>query len=452
LNQSTFRSWHEICINARLFAGQMHAKQAVNSLPTVVVVMIQETGSRLTAFDSKQEARTRPFLRRSSPAVPCFEASCRVQQSAPSVSWDLIERGLAQRFEALQVFMERIAGGRVLPASLQISTDSAIGGQLRRLIPGSFGSYAASQVGALWTWFGSTDLLLTADGSISVVDQDFSLPTGLERLSGAAGCSMEAAADAVRTALFPDGVNVGGEEAFMLEPPHPGAAGEGNAFLARCMQIDRVHRGVVRAESGGLKVLRNGRWATVRSLVRRVEDELLDPNCLHPTSLVGVPGLVDLWSGGRLSLVNAPGSGLFRLRSLLRIIPVMIREFLGQEPLLNTVEVLDLNRPSDLERVLRHPQGYMLRPIDPLDSIRSCCGRTAEAAELERVLERVRRTPGGWCARSLLPRTISGDNFRVFASNTDRFRILPMGLLRSSEADGGASPLIPADAAVNLLT
>jgi uncharacterized circularly permuted ATP-grasp superfamily protein len=131
---------------------------------------------------------------------------------------------------------------------------------------------------------------------------------------------------------------------------------------------------------------------------------------------------------------------------------MMIREFLGQEPLLNTVEVLDLSRTSDLERVLRHPQGYMLRPIDPLDSIRSCCGRTAEPAELERVLERVRQTPGGWCARSLLPRTISGENFRVFASNTDRFRILPVGLLRSSEADGGASPLIPADAEVNLLT
>ena len=440
--------------------------------------MIQKTATPTTTSDCDLDSRSRVFFRRSGNDLPVFRADdlawSKREQSAPqklplvvssvprgfrqenlqpvqSVSWDLVERGLMQRFEALQVLMERLAAGRALPASLQITGNSELGKQFRLLAPGPLNPHRPPASGASWTWFGATDLVLTPDGGIHVLDQDFSLPTGLERLAGASGCSLEAAEQVVRTALFPDGVHCSGEPSVMLEPTHPGAAETANSFLARCLQIERVHRGHARADNGGFRVLRNGRWDVVRSVVRRVEDELLDPNCLRPNSLVGVPGLMGRWSAGRLSLFNAPGSGLFRLRSLIRRMPLLIRELLAEEPVLKTAEVLEFECEHDAARVLRQPHEFVLRPIDPLDSIRSCCGRTAGAAELERVLEQVRKQPARWCARRLLPGASTGQHFRVFASSTDRFRILPAGLMRKSEADGGASPLIPTEAEVTLL-
>jgi uncharacterized circularly permuted ATP-grasp superfamily protein len=427
--------------------------------------MIQGIDASFILRDTGMDVPNRVFLGRRGADLPYFRAAAQIVDQSESpvggsgapvesesgVQWDQLGEGIKQRFEAMQIFMELLLKGRKLPESLRIPVDSVLFRRMRHLAGGLSGHCRGPVGEAAWTWFGATDFALRPDGELCVVDQDFSLPSGLERLSEVSGYSAGKFVQFVRRELFPDGVHCGGEPALMLEPAHAGSAGAANGFLAECLQVERVHRGLLRVERGGLRVLREGRWDTVRFLVRRIDDDLLDPNFFRPDSLVGVPGLVRHWCAGSLTVFSAPGSGLFRQRAIVSRVPQMIREFLGESPRLRTVEQLEFDRESDLAAVERQPQQYMFRPNDPLEAVRPCCGRTASADELNRILERIRSASGDWCARPLRPNLVAGLHFRVFASMTDRFRILPLGLARRCDLDGGAPALIPAECPISLL-
>ena len=43
-------------------------------------------------------------------------------------------------------------------------------------------------------------------------------------------------------------------------------------------------------------------------IYRRINDDFLDPTVLNPESVLGVPGLMDVYKAGRVALVNAPGT------------------------------------------------------------------------------------------------------------------------------------------------
>ena len=43
---------------------------------------------------------------------------------------------------------------------------------------------------------------------------------------------------------------------------------------------------------------------------RRIDDAYLDPLTFRHDSAIGVPGIFDVYRAGRVSLVNAPGTGI----------------------------------------------------------------------------------------------------------------------------------------------
>ena len=45
-------------------------------------------------------------------------------------------------------------------------------------------------------------------------------------------------------------------------------------------------------------------------IYRRIDDTFLDPEALNPESVLGVPGLMRAWRAGKVSIANAPGSGV----------------------------------------------------------------------------------------------------------------------------------------------
>ncbi|MEY3173267.1 MAG: hypothetical protein RLZZ436_1181 [Planctomycetota bacterium] len=431
--------------------------------------MIRETDMWAARGQGVTKTSASPFSLRSRTSLPYLwafggeQSQDRVESaSSPACVgwWERLERGLLQRFQALQLFMERLASGKALPAAVDVESCGVFRRKLRRLAPAlclapGVRGRALSPVSApAWTWLGSTDLLLRPDGSVVVLDQNFSAVSacsGLERLPELDGVSVEHSACTVRTALFPRGIDRSGESPVLLEPAHPGADEGLNDFLARCLGAERAHRGQLRAGVDGLFLLREGQRLRKRGLVRRIDDELLDPNFFRPDSLVGLPGLVRCWSAGETSILHAPGSSLLCLRSVVRSVPQLIREFLGEEPLIGTVPLLECHRPDELARILRNPRDYLFRHCDPVEPVRSRCGQTASTAELTELLSRIRHDPSGWCARPLRPADAGGQHLRVFASYTDQFRLLRTGLVQPADCDGGAAQLVPAEASLKTL-
>ncbi|MFM7058418.1 MAG: circularly permuted type 2 ATP-grasp protein [Planctomycetota bacterium] len=436
----------------------------INILRTAT--MIQESEWATSGGISTRQSSGSFFFGRTELALPRFRAI----EKANSVTtpedavipfedawWERLERGLLQRFEALHAFMEQLAVGKSLPLSLALSGNPVFTEMLRRLAPAISltprprGRSLRASVVAAWTWFGATDLLLLPDGSPRVLSHNFSSPSGLERLPQLCHRTPADMALTIRNTLFPHGCDYSGEPAFLLEPPNPAADQSTNDFLASCLIAERVHRGQLRADRGSLFVLRNGHREHVRCLVRRIDDPFLDPNFFRPDSLIGLPGLVRCWASGETRLLHAPGTSLLNLQTVVRQVPQMIREFLGQHPLLETARLFEGHRPEELERILRHPRDYVFRRCDPAESVRPRIGRTASPGELTSLVSDLRQNPSGWCARPVLPANHGGQHLRVFASYTDRFRLLRAGILQPAQLDGMAPLLIPAETPLGLL-
>src|SRR5204862_6773852 len=110
---------------------------------------------------------------------------------------------------------------------------------------------------------------------------------------------------------------------------------------------------------------------TVRGLGRveviynRVADAWLDPLVFRSDSYLGVPGLVHCLRKGTVALVNAVGSQLADDRSLLTFASQIIRFYLGENPILPTVQTLWLGDIDQREMVLENLDHYRIRPTLP---------------------------------------------------------------------------------------
>ena len=65
-------------------------------------------------------------------------------------------------------------------------------------------------------------------------------------------------------------------------------------------------------------------------LYRRIDDAYLDPLTFQPDSTLGVPGLLDLYRAGRVTLVNAPGAGIADDKAVYTYVPEIIQFYTGQ--------------------------------------------------------------------------------------------------------------------------
>ena len=72
-------------------------------------------------------------------------------------------------------------------------------------------------------------------------------------------------------------------------------------------------------------------------IYRRIDDDFLDPLAFRPDSLLGVPGLLNAYRAGNVTLANAIGTGVADDKAIYPFVPEMIRFYLGEEPILANV-------------------------------------------------------------------------------------------------------------------
>jgi uncharacterized circularly permuted ATP-grasp superfamily protein len=93
-------------------------------------------------------------------------------------------------------------------------------------------------------------------------------------------------------------------------------------------------------------------------IYRRVDDDYLDPLTFKPTSVLGVPGIMDVYRAGRVTIANAPGTGIGDDKAIYSFMPEIVEFYTGEKPLLPT------SRPGAAADPLR-PQAYVLDPPRP---------------------------------------------------------------------------------------
>jgi len=149
----------------------------------------------------------------------------------------------------------------------------------------------------------------------------------------------------------------------LLTPGVKSAVYSEHGFLARRMGIPLV-------EGGDLVVLDDALFLrTVSGLERvdmvysRLADPWLDPLAFSQDTRHGIPGLVHCVRKGSVSIVNSIGSQLADDRSLLHYANTVIAFYLGEAPILPSIQTFWLGDLDQREMVLEQPERFQLRSL-----------------------------------------------------------------------------------------
>lgn len=234
----------------------------------------------------------------------------------------------------------------------------------------------------------------------------------------------------------------------------PGPANETyfeQVFLARYLGITLVEGAdlTVRANRVYLKTLHG--LERVHVVLRRVDDEYLDPLELRPDSALGVPGLVQALRAGEVVVANTPGAGWLESPGLSGFWPGVAQELLGEPLSLPAITtwwcgeqaVWDAHRTrlDDFVVAPTFPGGESALHTATLDApARAALMARIDADPAAYTLQAAMRgalTPV-WRDGALQPRAAV---LRVFALSDGRggWRVLPGGMTRVAASDATAA-------------
>ncbi len=256
-------------------------------------------------------------------------------------SWKQIEIGVLQRMQLLERLMVDVYGAQQSLASGLLPPALVYGhpGYLRAM-------HGVEPVGGTHLHIAAFDLARGPDGSWWVLGQRCQAPSGLGYLlenRSAISNQFPEAFGAMRVQRLAHSYRALIENLKRLSPAGadshvalltPGPYNETyfeHAYLARYLGLSLVEGSdlMVRDERLYLKTLKG--LVPVHGLLKRVDDQYLDPLELRADSTLGVPGLLQAIRAGHVLLANAPGSAFLESPALPGFLPALSQHLLGED-------------------------------------------------------------------------------------------------------------------------
>jgi uncharacterized circularly permuted ATP-grasp superfamily protein len=220
-----------------------------------------------------------------------------------------------------------------------------------------------------------------------------------------------------------------------------------HAFLADEMGVELCEGSDLFVEDGHLHMRTTQEPKRVDVVYRRIDDDFLDPLTFRPDSALGVPGLFDLYRAGRVTLVNAPGTGIADDKAIYTYIPDIVEFYTGEKPLLRNVPTWRCNDPKDLSYVLDHLTELVVKEVHGSGGYGMLVGPTSSSKEIEAFRARLKANPKNYIAQPTLALSASPTfteagvaprhiDLRPFVLTGDRIRITPGGLTRVALKNG----------------
>jgi uncharacterized circularly permuted ATP-grasp superfamily protein len=371
----------------------------------------------------------------------------------PPQDWAQIEAGVLQRTRLLNAMMADLYGPQTLLRQAMLPS---------ALVQGHPGYLRAMQgmepAGGTWLHIVAFDLAHGPDGRWWVVGQRTQAPSGLGYLlenriaiarqfpKAFAGLRVQRLAASYRAlmdglkAMAPEGEHA--RIALLTPGPYNETYFE-HAYLARYLGLTLVEGNdlTVRDQRLYLKTLSG--LEPVHALIKRLDDEWLDPLEMRADSTLGVPGLLQVLRAGNLLLANAPGSAPLESSALLGFLPAISRHLLGEELKLPSLATWWCGEDAALREVLPLLKDSVIKPTYPRSGLDTAMGQSLSARELDEWSGRMARHPDDYTVQAWLPLgqtpTWTGERLiprssmlRVFAlaDGPQSWRMLPGGLVR----------------------
>ena len=98
-------------------------------------------------------------------------------------------------------------------------------------------------------------------------------------------------------------------------------------------------------------------------LYRRVDDAFLDPLTFRPDSTLGVPGIMDIYRAGNITIANAPGTGISDDKAIYSYMPEIIEFYTGRKAILDNIQTWRCSEPDSLKYVLEHLDELVVKEV-----------------------------------------------------------------------------------------
>ncbi|MES2413349.1 MAG: circularly permuted type 2 ATP-grasp protein [Pseudomonadota bacterium] len=216
-----------------------------------------------------------------------------------------------------------------------------------------------------------------------------------------------------------------------------------HAYLARYLGLTLVEGSdlMVRDEKLYLKTLQG--LEPVHGLLKRLDDEFLDPLELRSDSTLGVPGLLQVIRAGNVLVANAPGSAFLESSALLGFLPALSRHLLGETLSIPSLPTWWCGEQAVMQEVLPQLKDCVIKPTYPGSRLESIIGQSLSRRSLDEWAGRIVRQGEDYTVQAYLPLsqtpTWQGERIaprsamlRVFAvaDGTGGWQVLPGGLAR----------------------
>ncbi len=367
-----------------------------------------------------------------------------------SPQWDKIDSGLQQRIHALNLFINDIYHDQ------KIVKD----GIIRRELIASCRSFLKPFVGfnppkGVWCHITGTDLIRNKDGNFYVLEDNLRCPSGV-------GYVLENREIMKRT--FPEvfeelGIrpvydypirllemlqyvsNMSNPTVAVLTPGIYNSAYFEHSFLAQQMGIELVEGSDLVVNDGYVEMRTTKGPRRVDVIYRRLNEEFLDPLLFRPDSLIGVPGIFDVYKKGRVSLVNAPGTGVADDKVIYASVPAIIKYYLNEEILLPNIPTYVCWDKKQRQYVLEHIDELVVKEANEAGGYGMLIGPHSTKSEQEEFKKRIEANPRTYIAQptvsfSRVPTIIDGNfegrhvDLRPYILYGESIYVMPGGLAR----------------------
>ena len=382
--------------------------------------------------------------------------------------WEMLEKGLVQRVKALNMFLYDIYHEKKIVADGVVPKEFTY--ESKGYMPECEGITPSKNV---YAHIAGIDLVQAKNGQWLILEDNLRIPSGASYPMIARKVTRKACPQTFRDNLIADNRNYGEMLKEMMDYINDGRGinciltpGRYNsAFFEHSYLAEKT--GATLAFPGDLIVEDNKVYyvglykqkVRVGAIYRRVSDEYLDPLAFEPSSLLGVPNLMEAYRAGNIGLINALGNGVADDKGIYYFVPKMVNYYLGEEPILQNAPTYLPFFKEDYEYILANISKLVIKDVAEAGGYGVLFGRDLSPEKLEELKKLIIEDPRRWIAQEVVdfidldiidelgnpsPRkcdlrafVITGKETKVWKSGLTRFSRNPNSFVVNSSQGGG---------------
>ncbi|MFR9578471.1 MAG: circularly permuted type 2 ATP-grasp protein [Rikenellaceae bacterium] len=371
--------------------------------------------------------------------------------------WDMLEAGLIQRVKALNMFLDDIYHDKnivrdgVIPEEFIYSA--------KDYLPQCEGITPSLRI---YSHISGIDLVQAKTGEWYILEDNLRIPSGASYPMIARTITRKVSPQTFRRNAVADNrnysellkemmdfVNDGRGLNVILTPGRYNSAFFEHSYLAEKMEAVLAFPGDLVVEDDKLYYygLYNKKQP-VGTLYRRISDEYLDPMTFEPSSVLGIPNLMQAYAKGNVAIINAPGNGVADDKGTYYFVPMMIKYYLNEDPILQNAPTYLPYYEEDYNYILKNIEKLVIKDVSEAGGYGVVFGRDLTPEKLEELKQLIIDKPRRWIAQEIIDfkdlELLEDDgttierkaDLRAFVIQGEETKVWRSGLTRFSRIEG----------------